>query len=90
MIKDIVISKGSINQSFMCNREILVEALKCDAVSLILLHNHPSGDPQPSTADISSTKKLNKACELIGISLLDHIIIGDRCYMSFVESNINF
>ena len=90
MIKDIVISKGSINQSFMCNREILVEALKCDAVNLILLHNHPSGDPQPSVADISSTKKLNKACELIGISLLDHIIIGDRCYTSFIESNISF
>lgn len=90
MIKDIVISKGSINQSFMCNREILVEALKCDAVNIILLHNHPSGDPQPSAADISSTKKLYKACELIGISLLDHIIIGDRCYTSFIESNISF
>ncbi len=90
MIKDIVISKGSINQSFISNREILIEALKCDAVNIILLHNHPSGDPQPSTADISSTKKLHKACELVGLSLLDHIIIGDRCYTSFIESNIDF
>lgn len=90
MIKDIVISKGSINSSFISNREILVEALKCDAVNIILLHNHPSGDPSPSTADISSTKKLKKACELVGLSLLDHIIIGDRCYTSFIESNIDF
>lgn len=90
MIKDKVISKGSINQSIVCNREILVEALKCDAVSIILLHNHPSGDPSASTADIQSTKVLNKACKLIGINLLDHIIIGDRCYTSFMESDISF
>lgn len=90
MIKDKIISKGSINQSFVCNREILVEALKCDAVSIILLHNHPSGDPSPSTSDISSTKKLKKACVMVGLNLLDHIIIGDRCYTSFVESNIDF
>ncbi|MCR5430366.1 MAG: DNA repair protein RadC [Eubacterium sp.] len=90
MIKDKVISKGSKNQSFVCNREILVEALKCDAVSIILLHNHPSGDPSPSSADIASTKKLKKACFLIGLSLLDHIIIGDRCYTSFIESNVDF
>ncbi len=90
MIKDVIISRGSINQSFICNREILKEALKCDAVNIILLHNHPSGDPSPSTTDISSTKKLKKACELVGLCLLDHIIIGDRCYTSFIESNISF
>lgn len=90
MIKDIMISKGSINQSYVCNREILVEALKCDAVSIILLHNHPSGDPSPSAADITSTKKLKKACVMVGLNLLDHIVIGDRCYTSFIESNIDF
>ena len=90
MIKDRVMSMGSINQSYVCNREILVDALKCGAVSIILIHNHPSGDPTPSSADISSTKKLSKACELIGLNLLDHIVIGDRCYTSFIESNINF
>lgn len=90
MIKDIMISKGSINQSYVCNREILVEALKCDAVSIILLHNHPSGDPSPSAADITSTKKLKKACVMVGLNFLDHIVIGDRCYTSFIESNIDF
>lgn len=90
MIRDKIISKGSINQSYVCNREILVGALKCDAVSIILLHNHPSGDPSPSASDISSTRTLNKACKTIGLNLLDHIIIGDRCYTSFMESNINF
>ena len=90
MIKDKMISKGSINQSYVCNREILVEALKCDSVGIILLHNHPSGNPEPSSADIRSTRSLNKACGLIGLNLLDHIIIGDRCYTSFVETGINY
>ena len=90
MIKDKMISKGSINQSYVCNREILVEALKCDSVGIILLHNHPSGNPEPSSADIRSTMSLNKACGLIGLNLLDHIIIGDRCYTSFVETGINY
>ena len=90
MIKDKMISKGSINQSYVCNREILVEALKCDSLGIILLNNHPSGNPEPSSADIRSTRSLNKACGLIGLNLLDHIIIGDRCYTSFVETGINY
>ena len=56
-----------------------------EAVSMILLHNHPSGDPEPSREDILVTKKIAKAGELIGITLMDHIIIGDQSYVSLAE-----
>ena len=66
-------------------REIFLEALKFQAVSIILLHNHPSGDPAPSREDILVTGRVAEAGKLIGISLTDHIIIGDRCYISLKE-----
>ena len=82
MISDMEIFKGTVGRSFMEPREILIEALKADAVSFVLLHNHPSGDPTPSTADIEITKRLKNAGDLIGIKLKDHIIIGDKKYVS--------
>ncbi len=82
MISDMEIFKGTVGRSFMEPREILIEALKADAVSFVLLHNHPSGDPTPSTADIEITKRLKNAGDLIGIKLKDHIIIGDKRYVS--------
>ena len=69
-------------------REILIESLKHLAVNVILLHNHPSGDPSPSKADIDITKDINKALDSIGIELIDHIVIGDNCYYSFKEQGI--
>ena len=69
-------------------RELFIEALNKQAVSIILLHNHPSGDPTPSTTDILLTKRVQEAGDLIGIELLDHIIIGDNCYSSFAESKL--
>lgn len=63
-------------------REILKRALQYDAVSIILLHNHPSGDPTPSTSDINFTERMRQASELVGIKLLDHIILGDGLYVS--------
>ena len=82
------ISKGTVNASLVSPRELFIEALDCGAVSIILLHNHPSGDPTPSQADILFTKRVKEAGELIGISLLDHIIIGNNCYISFAEQNM--
>ena len=58
------------------------------AVNVILLHNHPSGDPSPSKADIDITKNINNALNSIGIELIDHIVIGDNCYYSFKEQGI--
>ena len=85
MVKDIVISNGSFNSSMASPREIFYNALKYKAVSIILLHNHPSGDPTPSREDIVLTQRLCEAGKLIGIALLDHIVIGDNSYVSIKE-----
>ena len=78
LIKDMTITKGTVNQSLISSREIFVEALRCDAVNIILIHNHPSGDCTPSRDDMASTLAISKAGKIIGINVLDHIIIGDR------------
>lgn len=78
------ISHGNVNSSIVGAREIFQKALLANAVSIILLHNHPSGDPSPSREDIAVTEKLIAAGELIGIQVLDHIIVGER-YVSLKE-----
>lgn len=88
LIKDTVISSGSVNLSIVPVREILIQALKEDAVNMILVHNHPSGDPSPSPEDIRVTKRLKEAGDLIGITLMDHIIIGDNKYISLKEQGL--
>ena len=87
-IADEVISKGTVNMAVLEPREVLCTALRYEAVFLILLHNHPSGSPMPSDADISVTRNLAKACEIVGIELRDHIVIGDNCYLSMMEKGI--
>ncbi|MDD3403264.1 MAG: DNA repair protein RadC [Hespellia sp.] len=79
------ISKGTVNSALISPRELFVEALQKNAVSIILLHNHPSGDAMPSKEDVLITKRVRDAGNLIGIDLLDHIIIGDNCYVSLSE-----
>ena len=79
------ISVGTVNTALVSPREIFLEALKKNAVSVILLHNHPSGDPTPSKDDILVTKRVFEAGALLGIDLLDHIIIGDNCFISLRE-----
>lgn len=87
-ITDMVIASGTVNSSIMSPREIFLNALKQDAVGIILIHNHPSGDPAPSGEDISVTRRVRDAGNLIGIRLMDHIIIGDNTYVSFKEKGI--
>ena len=82
------ISKGTINASIVSTRELFVEALQKNAVYMIMLHNHPSGDPTPSREDILVTQRIHDAGEMIGIELLDHIIIGDNCYVSLREEGV--
>lgn len=82
LISDSVISIGTVNASLVTPREILIEALKSQAVSVVMLHNHPSGDAAPSRQDIEVTSRIKRAGEIIGISLVDHIIIGDNTYTS--------
>ena len=79
---------GTVNASVVTPREILIEGLRCLAVSMILVHNHPSGDPSPSESDILLTRRVQEAGNVIGISLLDHIIIGDKRFLSFRQQQI--
>lgn len=88
LIKDMVLSIGTVNASLVSPRELFIEALKYQAVSIILLHNHPSGDPSPSREDIQITKKVKACSDIIGIALIDHIIIGDNKYVSLKEQGI--
>ncbi|MGE5705050.1 MAG: RadC family protein [Clostridia bacterium] len=76
---------GSLDASIVHPREVFKEAIKRSSASVICLHNHPSGDPTPSREDISVTKTLMGAGELVGIALLDHVIIGDGRYISLKE-----
>ena len=85
---DIIMTTGTVNSSLVSTREIFIEALKRRAVYIVLIHNHPSGSPAPSRDDIRSTKQVKEAGELIGITLLDHIIIGDNRYTSMRKNGI--
>jgi DNA repair protein RadC len=87
-LNDKIISKGTVNASLISPREIFLESLSNQAVYIILIHNHPSGDPTPSKEDIVATKRIKEAGTLIGIMLLDHIIIGDKKYISMKEQGI--
>ena len=88
MIRDVLISKGTVNASIVSPREILIEALRYRAVGMIMVHNHPSGDPTPSREDCSITQRVKEAGNLVGIQLLDHIVIGDGSYSSFKKEGM--
>ncbi len=88
MIGKILISKGGLSSSIVHPREVFKLAIKKSSASIILVHNHPSGEPNPSNEDIKITKRLYSVGEIIGIEILDHIIIGDGKYISLKEKNI--
>lgn len=88
LIGEDVMTKGTVNGALISPREIYIQALRRGAVGIVLLHNHPSGDPRPSREDITSTRQIKRAGDLIGIGLLDHIIIGDLCYCSLKEMGL--
>ncbi len=88
IIKDFVISEGSVNSSIVHPREVMIPAIKESATKIVLVHNHPSGDPSPSQADIEITHRVSKAGEIIGIKLLDHIIIGGTEFYSFADEGM--
>lgn len=78
------ISHGSVNSSIVTPREVFQKALLANAVSIIVMHNHPSGDPTPSREDIEVTKRLVEAGKVVSVEVLDHIIVGDW-YVSLKE-----
>jgi DNA repair protein RadC len=82
------VSIGSLNQSIVHPREVFKTALLSNAAAIICVHQHPSGDPNPSSEDLSITKRLKEAGELMGIRVLDHIVVGHEDYISFVEKGL--
>lgn len=85
LLRVVTVSIGSLNASIVHPREILKPAISTSAASIILVHNHPTGDPTPSKEDIEFTKRFAKCGELMGIELLDHVIIGAGTYRSLKE-----
>ncbi len=88
LLKDVVISTGTVNASIISPREVFLAALKYRAVFVVLLHNHPSGDPKPSPEDLIFTNQIKKAGEILQIPLLDHIIIGDNRFVSLRKQGV--
>lgn len=82
------VSVGSLNASIVHPREIFAVPLRKSAASVILVHNHPSGDPSPSQEDLEVTRRLVDAGSILGIAVRDHIIIGDGCFFSFKEKGL--
>jgi DNA repair protein RadC len=80
--------KGTLTASSVYPREVVRSALKHQAAAVIFAHNHPSGDPQPSTDDVSITRQLMLACRVMGITVHEHIIIGNNRYFSFADQGI--
>ncbi len=80
-----VVSIGTLTASLVHPREVFKAAILANAAAMILVHNHPSGDPTPSAEDRAITERLREAGDLLGIRLLDHVVIGDARYMSIAE-----
>lgn len=85
-----LISVGGLAQSSAHPREVFKSAIRKNAAAVILVHNHPSGDPTPSPVDVETTRRLAEAGRMLGIEVLDHVVIGDDGYISFREGGIRF
>lgn len=83
--REVEISKGGLSAAMVNPRDVLKEALREAASAMIVVHNHPSGDPSPSRDDLDLTRRLKEACEITGIRFLDHVIIGDGRYVSLAD-----
>lgn len=87
-ISECIISEGSVNRTLISPREIFLKAIECKAVYFMLIHNHPSGNSSPSRDDVLITGEIESAADIMGIPLLDHLIIGDREYVSLLEAGV--
>jgi DNA repair protein RadC len=88
ILKEETVFEGTVDSSAVYPREIMKKALGCDASSLIFVHNHPSGDAEPSASDREITKELVFAANVMQLKVLDHIIIGNNCYFSFADQGL--
>lgn len=88
VLREVVITRGTLDGSLVHPREVFRTAIAESAAALILLHNHPSGDPTPSPEDRTVTQQLAEAGRIIGVPVVDHVVIGDARYTSFVEAGL--
>lgn len=88
IIRYVTVSVGNLNSSVVHPREIFKAAIENDSASIILIHNHPSGNPEPSNEDISITKKVVESGKIMDIPVFDHIIVAGNGFTSFVEKRI--
>ena len=88
IIGEELVSIGTLNSSLIHPREVFNPAIKASSNSIVLVHNHPSGDANPSKEDIEITKKLDDAGSILGINVFDHVIIGKNCFTSFKEKDL--
>jgi len=85
-LREVRISEGSLTASIVHPREVFAPAVRDSAAAMILVHNHPSGDPTPSPEDVELTRRLRQAGDIIGIRVLDHVIVGTQGHFSFVDA----
>ena len=83
-----VVSTGSLTAALVHPREVFKPAILANAAAVILVHNHPSGDPEPSAEDRAITDRLKHVGELLGIRVLDHLVVGEARYISFAEQQL--
>lgn len=85
---EVMTSQGSLTASLVHPREVFAPAIKQSAGALVFVHNHPSGDPTPSVEDVEITRRLCAVADLVGIRVLDHVVVGDGSYVSFLERGL--
>ena len=88
ILRRVTVSKGSLSASLIHPRDVFYAAIKANAASIILVHNHPSGDPEPSAEDVELTKRISEAGELLGITVLDHVVVAKRGFVSLKERGV--
>lgn len=88
LLRTVTVSVGSLDHTFMSPREVLRDALLANAAAVVLAHNHPSGDPEPSRDDELITRRLVRAAEVVGIDLLDHLVIGGSRWVSLARRGV--
>jgi DNA repair protein RadC len=88
LLRDVKIAEGTVNACPVDPREVFAPALETRATAIVLAHNHPSGDPEPSTADVALTQRLIEGGRVLGIGILDHVVFGDGGYVSMLERDL--
>ncbi|NHO31126.1 DNA repair protein RadC [Acetobacter sp. LMG 1636] len=88
LIADEAQARGTVNHTPVYPREVVRRALELEATSLILVHNHPSGDPTPSPDDVAMTRQVSSAAAVLGLTVRDHIIVGNGQWLSFAEKGL--